>query len=80
MFLDLIGDTESHELTTPASTGWDRVAAPSTTSGLLFPGIGPNDSHLRNLGGGIELKFIFTLGMRDACDRRALLPRQRLRG
>jgi hypothetical protein len=33
---------------------------------LLFPGIGPNDSHLRNLGGGIELKFIFTLGMKNA--------------
>jgi len=65
VFLDLIGDTESHELTTPASTGWDRVAAPDPTSGLLFPGVGPNDSHLRNLGGGIELTFIFTLGMRD---------------
>jgi hypothetical protein len=53
VFLDLIGDTESHELTTPTSTGWDRVATPDATSGLLFPNIGPNDSHLRNLGGGI---------------------------
>lgn len=65
VFLDLIGDTESHELTTPASTGWDRVAAPDATSGLLFPNVGPADSHLRNLGGAIELKFIFSLGMRD---------------
>ncbi|MFZ5636127.1 MAG: hypothetical protein ACOY82_06020 [Pseudomonadota bacterium] len=65
VFLDLIGDTESHELTTPASTGWDRVATPDASSGLLFPGIGPNDSHLRNLGGEIELTFTFSLGMRD---------------
>jgi hypothetical protein len=66
VFLDLIGDTESHELTTPASTGWDRVAAPNAASGLLFPGIGPNDSHLRNLGGSVELTFTFSLGMRAA--------------
>jgi hypothetical protein len=64
VFLDLIGDTESHELTTPASTGWDRVAAPTATSGLLFPNPGPQ-GHLRNLGGGVELTFIFSLGMRD---------------
>lgn len=64
VFLDLIGDTESHELTTPASTGWNRVAAPDATSGLLFPGTGPNNSHLRNLGGAIELSFVFSLGMR----------------
>lgn len=64
VFLDLIGDTESHELTTPSSTGWDRVLTPGTTSGLLFPGVGPNNSHLRNLGGAFELTFIFSLGMR----------------
>ena len=64
VFLDPIGDTESHELTTPASTGWDRVAAPTATSGLLFPNPGPQ-GHLRNLGGGVELTFIFSLGMRD---------------
>ena len=64
VFLDLIGDTESHELTTPSSTGWDRVAAPIATSGLLFPNPGPQ-GHLRNLGGGVELTFIFSLGMRD---------------
>lgn len=65
VFLDLIGDTESHELTTPASTGWDRVAAPGLTSGLLFPNPGPS-GHLRNLGDGVELAFTFSLGMRDA--------------
>ena len=64
VFLDLIGDTESHELTTPSSTGWDRVAAPTATSGLLFPNPGVQ-GHLRNLGGGVELTFIFSLGMRD---------------
>jgi hypothetical protein len=64
VFLNLIGDTESHELTTPTSTGWDRVGAPGATSGLLFPGLGPNSSHLRNLGGAFELTFIFSLGMR----------------
>jgi hypothetical protein len=71
VFLDLIGDTESHELTTPPSTGWDRVALPDDGSGLLFPNIGPVNSHLRNLGGAIELTFNFSLGMRhpsiDAC-------------
>jgi hypothetical protein len=80
VFLDLIGDTESHELTTPASTGWDRVAAPDATSGLLFPNVGPEQQpppqprrrpraevrlHARNARPG---------------GRGALLPRQRLRG
>jgi hypothetical protein len=64
VFLDLIGDTESHELTTPDSTGWDRVATPGANAGLLFRGFGPNQSHLRNLGGAFELTFIFSLGMR----------------
>jgi hypothetical protein len=64
VYLDLIGDTESHELTTPASTGWDRVAAPGVTSGLLFPN--PTASgHLRNLGGSLELTFKFSEGMKD---------------
>ena len=65
VFLDLIGDTESHELTTPASTGWDRVAAPGATSGLLFPN--PTAAgHLRNLGGSIELTLNFSEGMKAA--------------
>ncbi|MCI0606652.1 hypothetical protein L0156_27015 [bacterium] len=65
VFLDLIGDTDSYELITPDATGWDRVAAPSSNSGLLFPGIGPNSSHERNLGGNLELAFFFSLAMRD---------------
>ena len=64
VMLDLIGDTESHELTTPASTGWDRVAAPSNTSGLLFPNPGAF-GHLRNLGGGLELTLRFSDSMKD---------------
>ncbi len=64
VFLDLVGDTESHELTTPDATGWDRVDAPGATSGLLFPNAGPF-GHLRNLGGALELTFTFSLGMRD---------------
>ena len=65
VYLDLIGDTESHELTTPTSTGWDRVAAPGPTSGLLFPN--PTGAgHLRNLGGSLELTLNFSEGMKDA--------------
>jgi hypothetical protein len=64
VLLDLIGDTESHELTTPSSTGWDRVAAPSSTSGLLFPNPGAF-GHLRNLGGALELTLKFSDGMKD---------------
>lgn len=65
VFLDLVGDTESHELTTPDAAGWDRVDPPGATSGLLFPNPGAF-GHLRNLGGAVELTFIFSLGMRDA--------------
>lgn len=64
VLLDLIGDTESHDLTTPTSTGWDRVAAPTNTSGLLFPNPGAF-GHLRNLGGGLELTLRFSEGMKD---------------
>jgi hypothetical protein len=64
VYLDLVGDTESHLLTTPASTGWDRVAAPGPTSGLLFP-TPTTLGHLRNLGRSIELTFNFSEGMKD---------------
>jgi hypothetical protein len=66
VFLDLIGDTESHQLTTPTATGWDRVAMPDAGSGLLFPGVGPGGSHLRNLGRELELTFSFSLGLKEA--------------
>ncbi len=60
IYLDLIGDTESHELTTPDSTGWDRVQAPTATSGLLFPNPDPSKGHLRNLGRQLELTYLFS--------------------
>jgi hypothetical protein len=65
VYLDLIGDTDSHELTTPDSTGWDRVAAPDDQSGLLFP-VDVGRGLLRNLGGHIELTYNFSEAMKDA--------------
>jgi hypothetical protein len=65
IFLDLIGDTDSHELTTPDATGWDRVAAPNDTSGLLFPNPLDTRGHLRNLGGRLELTYSFPAALRD---------------
>jgi hypothetical protein len=62
VYLDLIGDTESHELTTPDAAGWDRVLAPGATSGLLFPNP-TGHGHLRNLGGHLELTFNFSEAM-----------------
>ena len=59
VFLDLIGDTESHELTTPDATSWGSVAAPSATSGLLFGNPDPSRGHLRLL--------------RRSCDRTGLV-------
>ena len=63
VFLDLVGATESYELNTPASAGWDRVAAPTANSGLLFPNP-TSHGHLRNLGGSVSLTFFFSLSMR----------------
>ena len=65
VLLDLIGQTPSFELTTPESTGWDRVKAPVATSGLLFPNPVAG-GHLRNLGGAVKLTFKFSQGMHDA--------------
>ncbi|MBL8980827.1 MAG: hypothetical protein JNL26_01505, partial [Gemmatimonadetes bacterium] len=65
VFLDLVGDTESHELTTPDSTAWSSVGAPGATSGLLFLNPDPmGRGHLRNLGGGVELTYNFSEGMK----------------
>jgi hypothetical protein len=56
-------------LITPDAASWDRVAIPpapaDANAGLLFPGTGPNSSHERNMGGGLELTFFFSLAMRD---------------
>jgi len=60
VYLDVIGDTGSHELETPVSTGWDRVAAPGSTSGLVFPtAVSPLDRH-RNWGGTLKLNYMFS--------------------
>jgi len=63
VFLDQIGTTDSHELTTPDAAGWDRVAAPTAQAGLLFP-VDTGNGLLRNLGGGIELTFSFPEAMK----------------
>lgn len=60
VYLDIIGDTSSHELETPPSTGWDRVAPLNTTSGLVFPNAAsPLDRH-RNWGGTLKLSYMFS--------------------
>ena len=70
VFLDVIGDTESWNLKTPAATGWDRVAAPAYNDGLVFPAatpaaaIGANLN--RNWGGTLKLNYKFSEDMRTA--------------
>ena len=64
VFLNVIGETESHELTTPDSSGWDRVGAPNDQSGVLFP-VDTGNGLLRNLGGSLELTYTFSEAMKD---------------
>lgn len=70
VLLDLIGDTESWNLKTPNSTGWDRVAAPGDSDGLAYPAaslaaaIGQNLN--RNWGGTLKLNYLFSEDMRPA--------------
>ena len=70
VFLDVIGDTESWQLKTPAATGWDRVAAPAYNDGLVFPAAAPADAlgaNLnRNWGGTLKLNYKFSEDMRTA--------------
>ena len=64
VYLDKIGDTSSHELATPASAQWDRVAAPVATSGLAFPtAVSPLDRY-RNWGGTLKLNIMFSEDLR----------------
>ena len=64
VYLDVIGDTGSHELETPNATGWDRVAVPGATSGLVFPtAASPLDRH-RNWGGTLKLNYMFSEDLR----------------
>jgi hypothetical protein len=69
VFLDLIGDTESWNLKTPAAAGWDRVAAPAFNDGLVFPAsaIAAKGHNLnRNWGGTLKLNYKFSEDMRAA--------------
>lgn len=59
VYLDLIGDTSSHELETPAAQGWDRVFTPGPTGGTLFNAPSPH-GHKRNLGGTLKLSYLFS--------------------
>lgn len=63
VYLDQVDDINAYELNTPASTSWSSVAAPDDASGLMFPTpTGPH--HLRNLGGNVELTFLFSEAMK----------------
>jgi hypothetical protein len=69
VFLDIIGDTESWNLKTPNSTGWDRVASPAYNDGLVFPAasamaaLGANLN--RNWGGTLKLNYKFSEDMKS---------------
>lgn len=63
VYLDQVDDINAYELNTPTSTSWSSVAPPDATSGLMFPT--PGGSHyLRNLGGNVELTFLFSDAMK----------------
>jgi hypothetical protein len=64
VYLDKIGDTSSHELETPASTAWDRVALPGSTSGLVFPNAASALDRHRNWGGTLKLNYMFSEDLR----------------
>lgn len=65
VYLDQVDDINAYELNTPASTSWNSVATPDGTSGLMFPtAADPADRH-RNLGGNLELTFLFSQAMRE---------------
>jgi hypothetical protein len=64
VYLDIIGDTSSHELETPASTGWDRTAAFGPTSGLVFPNAASSLDRHRNWGGTLKLNCMFSEDMK----------------
>jgi hypothetical protein len=70
VYLDTIGGMQSHRLATPASTGWDRVAAPAYNSGLADPAPTPADAVGalldRNWGGTLPLNIMFSEDLKDA--------------
>ena len=68
VFLELIGATESHQLSTPTPAGWDCVSAPAFNSGLLFPvsTLAAAKGQLKNcnLGGTLNLLYRFSEPLR----------------
>jgi hypothetical protein len=72
VYLDQVDDINAYELNTPDSTSWNSVDAPDDESGLMFPNpVGAH--HLRNLGGDLELTYLFSEEMKQP----AILPHQR---
>jgi hypothetical protein len=65
VYLDQVDDINAYELNTPASTSWNSVAMPNTTSGLMFPNAAEAMDRHRNLGGNVELTFLFSQAMRE---------------
>lgn len=67
VFLELIGDTESNQLESPAPNGWDRVNTPAFNSGLLFPATAAAAKGVLrncNLGGTLNLLYRFSEPLR----------------
>ena len=63
VYLDQVDDINAYELNTPTATSWNSVDTPDDESGLMFPT--PTGSHhLRNLGGNVELTFLFSEAMK----------------
>jgi hypothetical protein len=59
VYLDQVDDINAYELNTPASTSWNSVDTPDDESGLMFPNP-TGGHHLRNLGGHLELTYLFS--------------------
>ena len=70
VYLDTIGGMQSHRLATPASAGWDRVAAPAYNGGLADPAATPAAAVGalldRNWGGTLPLNIMFSEDLKDA--------------
>ena len=67
VFLELIGDTESNQLESPAPNGWDRVNTPAFNSGLLFQATAAAAKGVLrncNLGGTLNLLYRFSEPLR----------------
>ncbi|MEO1250252.1 MAG: hypothetical protein AAFW76_10500, partial [Pseudomonadota bacterium] len=66
VFLDVIGDTGAHHLNTPDAASADSVAAPSPTSGTVFPVPSALSAVTdRNWGGNLKISLLISEGMQD---------------